>query len=123
MNDIDTLTEEGTVRCLVGNKTDLGFRRTVSYEEANAYAEQHNMIYYETSAKKGTNVDKIFQSVTSIALERIRSGVLKVTNERGQRIVLLQGGGSSAVDDDNYRRQGDDPVNVQESHSSSGCPC
>ena len=36
---------------LAGNKSDLGSRRTVEYEEANAYAEEKGLLFLETSAK------------------------------------------------------------------------
>ena len=45
---------------LAGNKSDLGSRRTVEYEEANAYAEEKGLLFLETSAKNDDNVDEIF---------------------------------------------------------------
>ena len=39
------------VIALAGNKSDLGTRRTVEYEEANAYAEENGLLFMETSAK------------------------------------------------------------------------
>merc|ERR1711933_245843 len=39
------------VIALAGNKSDLGSRRTVEYEEANAYAEEKVLLFLETSAK------------------------------------------------------------------------
>ena len=36
---------------LVGNKCDLEGHRQVSAEEAQRYAEQHDMLFIETSAK------------------------------------------------------------------------
>merc|ERR1711894_144166 len=38
------------VIALAGNKSDLGSRRTVEYEEANAYAEENGLLFMETSA-------------------------------------------------------------------------
>ena len=48
---------------LAGNKSDLGSRRTVEYEEANAYAEEKGLLFLETSAKNDDNVDEIFLAI------------------------------------------------------------
>merc|ERR1711962_539406 len=36
---------------LAGNKSDLESHRSVKYEEASNYAEENNLIFFETSAK------------------------------------------------------------------------
>jgi GTPase SAR1 family protein len=41
---------------LIGNKTDLELKRQVSTDEANAYAEENGMVYFETSSKTGENI-------------------------------------------------------------------
>ncbi|GJW81061.1 Ras-related protein RabA1f [Tanacetum coccineum] len=45
---------------LVGNKTDLGHIRTVSTDEAKAFAKRENLLYMETSARDGLNVNNAF---------------------------------------------------------------
>ena len=45
---------------LVGNKLDLAERRQISIEEGEQLAEKFGMLFFETSAKDGTNVEKIF---------------------------------------------------------------
>jgi small GTP-binding protein len=47
---------------LIGNKSDLADQRQVTLAEAKAYAEQHKMFYYETSAKTGDNVAEAFDA-------------------------------------------------------------
>ena len=42
---------------LVGNKNDLKFEREVTTEEGQEFADKHNLIYFETSAKSGDNVE------------------------------------------------------------------
>jgi len=51
------------VIALAGNKSDLGSRRTVEYEDANAYAEEKNLLFLETSAKNANNVNEIFLAI------------------------------------------------------------
>jgi len=45
---------------LVGNKSDLDTRRQVSTEEGQRFAEEHNLIFMETSAKTSANVEAAF---------------------------------------------------------------
>jgi len=42
---------------LIGNKSDLKFEREVSTEEGQEFADKHNLIFYETSAKTAHNVE------------------------------------------------------------------
>ena len=49
---------------LIGNKSDLADKREVSYEEGAKYLDEPEIInFYETSAKTGDNVRKIFEEV------------------------------------------------------------
>jgi small GTP-binding protein len=55
---------------LVGNKLDLADKgRQVSYQQGEEYAKNHNMFFYECSAKDGTNVDEIFSRATMVLLK------------------------------------------------------
>ena len=44
---------------LVGNKSDLTNRRTVSYEEGERFANEHGLLFMEASAKTAQNVDEV----------------------------------------------------------------
>ena len=48
---------------LVGNKVDLTNNRKVDIHMVNDYVENNNLIYMESSAKTGLNVDKIFTTI------------------------------------------------------------
>ena len=49
---------------LIGNKSDLIGKREVSYDEGAKYLEQDGIIgFYETSAKTGDNIKKIFEEI------------------------------------------------------------
>lgn len=53
---------------MVGNKTDMP-GRAVSLEDALGYAINRNMVYFETSAKEGTNVESAFGDLTRILID------------------------------------------------------
>ena len=54
---------------LIGNKKDLIDKRQVSQEEAETFSEINNMMYFETSAKDGENIDYIFTFAAEKLLE------------------------------------------------------
>ena len=45
---------------LAGTKLDLKEERMVSTEEGKKFAEENEMLFFETSAKTGENVEKLF---------------------------------------------------------------
>ena len=49
------------VKVMVGNKIDLEDERKVPIEEAQALAQSHKMMYFETSAKLNKNIDELIQ--------------------------------------------------------------
>ena len=64
--------------CLIGNKCDLEGKRAISYEEGKKFADDNNLLFFETSAKDGTNIQEIFiESVTNL-VDKIESGQLKL---------------------------------------------
>ena len=86
---------------LVGNKSDLNEQRKVSLEEGQQMAKNNNMMFFETSAKSGANVDKIFeQSAKEIDsklnegyydLESDVCGIKKGINVDSGSTVLING--------------------------------
>lgn len=44
---------------LIGNKCDLHSKRAVSFEEGEAFAREHGLIFLETSAKTAENVEEV----------------------------------------------------------------
>ena len=44
---------------LIGNKCDLEHRRQVSPEEGKKFAEEHGLMFLETSAKTAHNVEEV----------------------------------------------------------------
>mmetsp|Transcript_5595 Transcript_5595/g.18953 ORF Transcript_5595/g.18953 Transcript_5595/m.18953 type:complete len:182 (+) Transcript_5595:472-1017(+) len=51
------------VIALAGNKADLSSNRVVEADDAQAYAEENNLHFLETSAKTGDNVNEVFNDL------------------------------------------------------------
>ena len=55
---------------LIGNKSDLDENREVTYDEAKNYSEDFEFSnFYEVSAKKGINVEKIFIEIANLLIK------------------------------------------------------
>ena len=59
---------------LVGNKCDLEDKRQVSYEEGRELADKNEMLFFESSAKDGINVDEIFENSAKEIAKKIEQG-------------------------------------------------
>jgi len=79
------------VIALAGNKSDLGTRRTVEYEEANAYSEENGLLFMETSAKNANNVNEIFLAIAR-KLPRDSDGAGGAGASGGKRLTEGQAG-------------------------------
>jgi len=79
---------------LIGNKIDLEARRVVSFEEGQKFAQEHGLIFLETSAKTAHNVEEAFVATAAAIYENILSGVYDITNEaHGVKVGAgMQGG-------------------------------
>jgi small GTP-binding protein len=56
--------EENCMLFLVGNKIDIPVpERKIDPKKVEAFAQKHNMIWVETSAKTGENINKLFEKV------------------------------------------------------------
>ena len=55
---------------LIGNKSDLVDKREVKEEEIDRFAKDNNIIYFETSAKDGKNIDESFYYIAEKLIEQ-----------------------------------------------------
>jgi Ras-related protein Rab-5C len=53
----------GMIMSLAGNKADLAETREVSAEDAQSYADENGLVYFETSAKTNANVSELFDDI------------------------------------------------------------
>ena len=90
---IDELKENATEDVhimLVGNKTDLEDKREVQTEEVAKKAEQYKVAFCETSALKGKNIEKAFDTlVEEITKIAVSQKLVEIKRERDSNTVSL----------------------------------
>mmetsp|Transcript_12995 Transcript_12995/g.29568 ORF Transcript_12995/g.29568 Transcript_12995/m.29568 type:complete len:208 (-) Transcript_12995:33-656(-) len=70
---VEELQGTDTLIALAGNKSDLCAERTVEREAAWSYADSMGIIYMETSAKSGQNVNEFFHEIAQWLPKQARS--------------------------------------------------
>ena len=76
LTDARTLASQDIVIVLVGNKKDLEPDREVTFLEASKFAQDHDLMFLETSARTGENVEEVFLKCARTILSKIESGQL-----------------------------------------------
>ncbi|XP_031558005.1 ras-related protein Rab-4B-like [Actinia tenebrosa] len=76
LSDARTLASPNIVIILVGNKKDLDADREVTFLEASRFAQENELIFLETSALSGENVEEAFLKCSRTILNKIESGEL-----------------------------------------------
>ena len=76
LTDTRNLTNPSTVIFLIGNKADLESSREVTYEEAKQFADENGLMFCETSAMTGQNVEEAFMETTKKIYQNIKEGLL-----------------------------------------------
>ena len=85
---------ENMVILLIGNKNDLEHRRAVTTAEGQAFADQHGLLFLETSAKTAYNVESAFLKTAEEIHSKILSGDIDVSNEsHGIKVGMASTGG------------------------------
>jgi len=75
---------------LLGNKADMEGKRCVTYEEGEAFANKHGLIFLETSAKTNANVDSAFYNTALTIHQKIQLKLFDVADENsGIRVGML----------------------------------
>ncbi len=82
LEEVRQSAHQNIVIMLIGNKTDLGARREVTYEEGAKFAKENGLIFLETSAKTSSNVTEAFVVTAQQINEHIKNGVYDVSSEK-----------------------------------------
>jgi small GTP-binding protein len=70
LNEIDSTTQ-GCLIILVGNKIDLAESRVVSTEQIKTFCDNKKIIFFECSAKDGTNIIELFFYIAQKVKEQV----------------------------------------------------
>ena len=83
LTDARNLTNPNTVIMMIGNKKDYDDKRDVSFEEASTFAEENGLIFLETSAKTGENVEEAFIKTAQLIYQNVLEGNVDLSQEGG----------------------------------------
>jgi len=77
IKELQRQADPSIIVALVGNKCDLApERRSVEKEDAERYAEEENLLFFETSAKTAEGVKGVFESIGELRhIYRVVGGV------------------------------------------------
>jgi len=76
LTDARTLASPNIVIILLGNKKDLDADREVTFLEASRFAQENELMFLETSAITGENVEEAFLKCSRTILTKIEAGEL-----------------------------------------------
>jgi small GTP-binding protein len=77
INDAKTLSRQDICMIILGNKSDLGSARTVSFLQAANFCQENQIQFLETSAVTGENIEIAFQTIAKTVLEKLKDGQLQ----------------------------------------------
>ena len=63
IQQIEQIVSKDTPKVLIGNKADLNDARVVEQNKGMILAKKYGMPFYETSAKNGLNVERVFEKM------------------------------------------------------------
>lgn len=111
LSEIERYAQENVVRILVGNKSDLESKRSVTFSEANEFAISRGMEYIEVSSKTGHNVNKAVLTAVHGVLAQRRAHDIHQFSKLPHLMILSQSR-SLLVDTPVFYQQRDGKLHV-----------
>lgn len=88
LNDVHSLCDPNAAVTLIGNKLDMAAQRAVTTSEATEFANNHQLVYLETSARGGDNVQEAFYRGAKQVYDRAEKGQLQTkTKATGPKVA------------------------------------
>ena len=87
---INRIKKDEIIIYLVGNKIDLEENRQITIEEAEKYANDKSIPYFEVSAKSGDGIKKLFDDITNDIMDKISNFNEKEENDDKLRVSFLE---------------------------------
>lgn len=81
VEDVKNQSPKTVLIVLVGNKSDLEEERKVTKEEGQNFAIEHRLMFLETSAKNGDNIEELFKSSAKTIAKRMSENYYDLTSE------------------------------------------
>lgn len=88
LQDLKKYCSPQIVITLIGNKSDLDASRQISYEEGKTFADENGLMFLETSAKTGQNIENGFINIIQQISKKIETKNLDVLSFRGNPQAL-----------------------------------
>jgi len=92
LQEVERYAGDQVDKILIGNKLDNADSRKVTENEANLFVEALGLMYMETSALDGRNVEEAFKKITAIAVTKIRAQKATAAALPTAESVKLSGG-------------------------------
>lgn len=81
LKECKEMSPKTAVMVLCGNKRDLLENRQVTTEEAEDFAKNNNLLFIETSALTGENVNELFFAAAKEVLSKVENGNFELKDE------------------------------------------
>jgi len=91
LNILKNFTYDNTI-FLIGNKSDLKEERKVAIEEGKKFKNDYDniIIFFETSAENGENIDKLFEKVGFSIYEKNEADEKKLDKANKRSVSLIK---------------------------------
>ena len=80
LNECKEMCSKDILIVIIGNKTDLENKRTVTFDDGKIFADDNNLIFFETSALNGEGINDVFQFCVKEIVEKLESGKMQWDN-------------------------------------------
>ena len=113
MEDCKNQSSKTILMALIGNKIDLDHKREVNYEEGKDFADKYNMLFFETSAKTGFNIDKVFFDTASKIIQSLENGFYDLEDENCGIKISVTSKKLKIINNKNDNNDGDEEIIIE----------